>query len=68
MQGHLKGRKLLSDLKLSFLETMFEWMNASGLFSFASLADMLDSSVLLCLMLVSLLYTSSVLGRCLFFY
>jgi hypothetical protein len=68
MQGRLKGRKLLFDLKLLFLKTMFEWMNASGLFSFASLADMLDSSVFLCLMLVSLLYTSSVLGRCLFFY
>jgi hypothetical protein len=36
----------LSDLKLSFLKTMFEWLNASGLFSFGSLADMLDSCVL----------------------
>ena len=36
----------LSDLKLSFLKTMFEWLNASVLFSFGSLADMLDSCVL----------------------
>lgn len=31
---------------LVLLKTMFEWLNASGLFSFDFLVDMLDSCVL----------------------
>lgn len=31
------------NLKLLFLKSIFEWVNASGLFSFASMLKMLDS-------------------------
>jgi hypothetical protein len=34
------------DLKLLFLKTLFEWQNASGLLSFSSLSNMIDSCVL----------------------
>ena len=33
----------IPDLKLSFFRTLFEWTNASGVYSFNSLADFLDS-------------------------
>jgi hypothetical protein len=40
----LKGReKAIPDLKLSFLPSLYEWMKASGLFSFADMFEMLDS-------------------------
>jgi hypothetical protein len=31
------------DLKLLFLWTLYDWIHASGLFSFSSLQDFLDS-------------------------
>ena len=31
------------DMKLFFLQTLLEWTNASGLFNFSSLTDLLDS-------------------------
>lgn len=30
------------DLKLSFFHTLFEWTNASGVFTFVSLVDLID--------------------------
>ena len=36
--------KCVHDLKLLFLNTLFEWKNASGLFLFAILPEMLGSS------------------------
>lgn len=35
-------KKSVHDLKLLFLNTLFEWINASGLFSFTSLPDLID--------------------------
>ena len=35
--------KPVFDLKLLFLKTLFEWINALGLFSFDPLVEMLDS-------------------------
>lgn len=35
-------KKSVHDLKLLFLNTLFEWINASGLFSFNSLPDLID--------------------------
>ena len=31
------------DMKLFFLQTLLEWTNASGIFNFNSLTDLLDS-------------------------
>ena len=36
-------KKSIPDYKLSFLKALFEWMNASSLFSFATVLEMLDS-------------------------
>lgn len=38
--------KCVHDLKLLFLNTLFEWKNASGLFFFAILPEMLGSLLL----------------------
>lgn len=35
--------KIILNLKLLFLNSLFKWMNASGLFSFANMPKMLDS-------------------------
>ena len=37
------SEKSIVDLKLSFLQSLFEWMTVSGLFSFANLFEMFDS-------------------------
>ena len=55
----------VSDLKLLFLNILFEWINALGLLSFVFCLRCLIV-VLLCLMLLYLLYTSYVHGLCLF--
>lgn len=35
-------KKSVHDWKLLFLDTLFEWINASGLFSFTSLPDLIN--------------------------
>ena len=44
-----RNERSIQDMKLLFLQTLLEWTNASGVFSFNSLADLLDSCTLFAL-------------------
>ena len=43
------SERSIHDLKLSFFQALFVWINASGVFTFNSLADLLDSCTFLAL-------------------